>query len=131
VCTRQMNTGDGVRDVPYDAWKIYPILHFDAPWEQHTMGHLALDVRLIRADEACLEQLEKHRDLTTIFPFVFDPQVSVVHWLLGLRVPQAVDHVPSTDVGFSFAKKVEDAIATSFVACLKILRSTPAVCPLS
>jgi len=131
VCTRQMNTRDGVRDVPYDAWKIYPILHFDAPWEQHTMGHLALDVRLIRADEACLEQLEKHRDLTTIFPFVFDPQVSVVHWLLGLRVPQAVDHVPSTDVGFSFAKKVEDAIATSFVACLKILRSTPAVCPLS
>lgn len=131
MCTRQMNTGDAVRDVPYDVWKIYPILHFDAPWQQHTMGHLALDVRLIRADDACLEQLEKHRDLSSVLPFVFDPEAGVVRWLLALRVPQAVDHVPSNDVGFSFAEKVEDAIAASFVACLKILRSTAAVCLLS
>jgi hypothetical protein len=126
-----MNTPDGMCDVPYDAWKVYPILHLDAPWQQLRIEHLALDVRLIWADDACLEQLEKHRDLSTVFPWVFDPKVGVVRWLLALRVPQAVDHVPSTDVGFSFAEKVEDAIAGSFVACLKILRSTRAVCPLS
>ena len=96
------------------------------------MRHLALDVRLIRADDTCLGQLKDHCDgAPLVDDWLFDPKCSVVRWLLALRVPQAHDHVPSQDIGFSFTDRVEDAIVASFVACLKVLRSTPAICPLS
>jgi len=119
-------------EVPPDTWRIYPIFHFDAPWQPETMRHLALDVRLIRADDTCLGQLKYYCSGSPLVDeWLFDPKCSAVRWLLALRVPQAHDHVPAQDIGFSFTDRVEDAIVASFVACLKVLRSTPAICPLS
>jgi hypothetical protein len=126
---RKTHTG---LELPDDTWRLYPIFHFDAPWEHDTMRHLALDVRLIRADDACLGQLKDHLNgAPLVDDWLFDPKYSAVRWLLALRVPQAHDHVPAQDIGFSFTDRVEDAIVASFVACLKVLRSTPAICPLS
>lgn len=127
-----MKKMDDGTEVPPDTWSVYPIFHFDAPWEHDTLGHLALDVRLIRADDACLGQLKDHLSgAPLVDDWLFDPKYSAVRWLLALRVPQAHDHVPAQDIGFSFTDRVEDAIVASFVACLKVLRSTPAICPLS
>jgi hypothetical protein len=125
---RKTHTG---LELPDDTWRLYPIFHFDAPWEQGILRPLALDVRLIRADDTCLGQLKEHCDGVDVWYWMFDPRGGVVRWLLALRVPQASDHVPAQDMGFSFVERVEDAIAASFLACLKVLRSTPAVCPLS
>jgi hypothetical protein len=121
-------------ELPDDTWRIYPIFHFDAPWEHQRIGHLALDVRLIPADDSCLRQLKEHCDESLVSDsknWFFDPEHGIVHWLLALRVPEGIDHVPVQDIGFSFTERVEDAIATSFLVCLKVLHSTPAICPIS
>jgi hypothetical protein len=75
---------------------------------------------------------EKARgDAPLVWKWVYDPEVGAIGWLLGLRVPDAAEYVPPTGTGLSFCERVEDAIADSFLACLKVLRSTPTICPIS
>jgi len=119
-------------ELPSDTWSIYPLFHFEAMWRSAPRS-LDLDVRLIRADKACLTQMaEKDQgDAPFMGDWVYDPEVGAIGWLLALRVPGAAEHVPPTDTGLSFCERVEDAIAGSFLACLKVVRSTPTICPIS
>jgi len=116
-------------ELPSDTWSIYPLFHFEAMWRSAPRS-LDLDVRLIRADKACLTQMaEKDQgDAPFMGDWVYDPEVGAIRWVLALRVPSAAEHVPTTDTGVSFCEHVEEAIVTSFLTSLKILRSTPATC---
>jgi hypothetical protein len=125
------NTDD---ETPMYPWTIYPIFHLKADWISEEPEHFDLDIQLIRADDGTLKRLaEKVGEgaYPLIFPNSFDPQYGAVRWLLAVRTPESSQDMSSERIGFSFKDKLESAICNSFLTCLKVVRSTAAVCPIS
>jgi hypothetical protein len=112
-------------------WRVYPLLYFDALWTK-PLHFFDLDVRLQRADEVLLRQLnQKPYDAPLFFPWeFFDPEKPRAEWVLVVHLPFTSQHVPPEDIGLSFQTDVADTIAESFRTCLKVVRSTQAVCPI-
>jgi hypothetical protein len=66
-----------------------------------------------------------------LFPSHFDPEVTGLRWILAVRSPPGTPDLGKEHFGFSFRERVMDAIATSFVLCLKVVRSTKATCSIA
>jgi len=155
---RTMNTRTaGSVEVPHDAWSIYPLVYLDAEWSisepqgfdiennadglgpevatrvpvAHEAKHCAAEVRLMKADESLLGQLEEYRDLSTVLEGCFDKEYGKVQWIIALRMAEVCQPVPEGEIGVSWPERVEAAIISSFLLCLKVVCSTPALCPVS
>ena len=125
------NTDNGTSTHP---WTVYPIFHLEANWISEEPEYFDLDIQLIRADDGTLKRLAEEVGegaYPLIFPGSFDPKYGDVRWLLAVRTPQSSQTVSSERLGISFKDKIEDAICHSFLTCLKVVRSTAAVCPIS
>ena len=105
-------------------------MYLEANLGVNIIGHFALGVRLIRADEVTLKTMrEGVAQHSPKFPgeYVFE---SDVQWLLALPTPKTPDHVPVVETGVSLRERVERAIVDSFVLCLRLTRQTAVICPI-
>jgi len=113
-----------------DVWSVYPLLHLQEDWTTAKQHFFEPDVRLIRADKPLLQELREIEVGPLARPGVlFDDEKPKVRWLLAVRVPEGIQHVSVQDVGIDFEEWVEGAVVDSFLACLNVVRSTPATAP--
>ena len=54
-----------------------------------------------------------------------------VQWLLAIRLPRATEHLPPSKIGISFIDRVERSIISTLLTCLRLIRPTKAICPVS
>jgi len=50
-------------------------------------------------------------------------------WFLAMYRPEVTEHVPVNEIGISFVDSLQRAIVESFLMCLRLVRSTAAICP--
>ncbi|GEM_PF-3396237 len=111
-----------------ELWSVWPLIYFDPQWSGSVYDCFGLGVKLVRADSDALIAMKEIVGPNARYPgqFVFD---SDVHWLLAIPVGKEFEYVKSSQIGMSTREEVACALASTFVLGLRLLRQTPAVCP--
>jgi hypothetical protein len=111
-----------------ELWSVWPLIYFDPQWSGSAYDCFGLGVKLVRAGSDALDAMKRSVGPNARFPghYVFD---SDVHWLLAIPVGKEFEYVESSRIEVSTREEVACALASTFVLCLRLLRQTPAVCP--
>jgi hypothetical protein len=106
---------------------IWPILYFKADWPSKS-DDLGLGIRIIKADKELLEaewgEESTYYGWKTVTDFYENTK-----WFLTMPLPKPAEHVSFEKIGMSFEQELTQAIANSFLMCLRLIRQTAAICP--
>ena len=110
---------------------IWPILYFKADWPSKSYN-FDLGVRLIKADKKMLEDVTDpgtdnncwNANENGRLNFLFNTDWFLTIYPLGLT-----EHISANKIGMSFIDSLQDGIIQSFLMCLRLVRSTAAICP--
>lgn len=69
--------------------------------------------------------------MSTVLEGCFDKEYGKVQWIIALRMAEVCQPVPEWQIGIVWPERVEAAIINSFLLSLKVVCSTPALCPVS
>lgn len=110
-----------------EPWSVWPLIYFDPQWSGSVYDCFGLGVKLVRADSDALNAMKKLVG-NARFPggYVFD---SDVNWLLAIPVGEEFEYADSLQTGVSTREEVARALASTFLLCLRLVRPTPAICP--
>ena len=110
--------------------RIWPILYFKADWPAET-HNFAFDVRLIRVSEEILDIVsDETTEACASNNSAMCNFLKNTEWFLSLPVAKPTEHVSSNEIGIAFEKQLQEAIAESFLMCLRLTRQTAAICSL-
>jgi hypothetical protein len=123
---------------------IWPILYFEVDWPLKSYK-FDLGVQLIKADKTLLEEIT---DVDSdYFMNSLDAAFNTrnnTKWFLAMRRPEVTEHIPTSvidrgafidiqgpesEIGVSFIDSFQSAMVESFLMCLRLARSTAAICP--
>jgi len=108
---------------------IWPVLYFEADWPSKSYK-FDLGVQLIKADKTTLEDIagiDSPAYMTNISGF--DHIHQNTQWFLKIHRPEVYEHISVNEIGMSFVGSLQNSIIESFLMCLKLIRSTEAICP--
>ena len=110
---------------------IWPILYFQAQWPSKSYD-FELGIRLVKADKTLLQEttdcgVDNNCWLSNIEGA--DNMLNNTEWFLCMQPPEVTEHIPISEIGMSFADGIQQSIIESFLMCLQLVRSTPAICP--
>jgi hypothetical protein len=110
-------------------WSFYPLIHLSADWTHDFHDDFELDVRVVRADADVLRTMQGIVQADSPkFPgeYVFEHDVQ---WLLAIHLGDVEEHVNIYEIGMSFVDRIEETLVETFLACLRMIRQTPVICP--
>ena len=110
---------------------IWPVLYFKADWPSKSYN-FDLDVQLIKADKKLLKDVTDsgidnncwNANESGRLNFLFNTDWFLTIHLLGLN-----EHISANKIGMSFINSLHQGIIQSFLMCLRLVRSTAAICP--
>lgn len=108
---------------------IWPILYFKADWPSKSYN-FDLGVQLIKADKPILEKIADFdnncwgANEPGRMNFLFNTD-----WFLTIHPLGLTEHISANKIGMSFINSLQRSIVESFLMCLKLVRSTAAICP--
>lgn len=111
--------------------KIWPVLYFEADWPSKSHS-FDLGVQLIKAEKETLDEITEWDGDNNCWLSNIEGADNMRHgteWFLGMHRPEVIDHVPVQEIGMSFGDRYQRAVVKSFLMCLKLVRSTAAICP--
>jgi len=111
--------------------KIWPILYLEADWPSKSYT-FDLGVQLIKADKKMLEDVTEpgadnncwNANESGRLNFLFNTD-----WFLTIHPLGLTEHISANKIGMSFINSLQEAIIQSFLMCLRLARSTAAICP--
>ncbi len=110
---------------------LWPILYFKADWPSKSYN-FDLGVKLIKADKTTLDEITEWSSDNNCWLSNIQGADNMRYntdWFLAMHPPEVTEHVSVKEIGISFVDSVQKAIVESFLMCLRLVRSTPAICP--
>lgn len=110
---------------------IWPVLYFKADWPSKSYS-FDLGVQLIKADKKMLEDVTDpgadnncwNANESGRLNFLFNTD-----WFLTIHPLGLTEHISASKIGMSFINSLQEGIIQSFLLCLRLVRSTAAICP--
>jgi len=118
-----------------DSWTIFPLLYLRANWSQKVYKHFGLDIQLIKADQETKSTMWETMQPAPAYAPCGKTEEGImyldVQWLVAIRLPRATEHLPPSKIGISFIDRVERSIISTLLTCLRLIRPTKVICPVS
>jgi hypothetical protein len=108
---------------------VWPILYFKADWPSKSYK-FDLGVQLIKTDQNMLREITDYSNNCWLSNTQgADNMRDNTSWFLVIHRPEVYEHISVSEIGMSFVGSLHNSIIESFLMCLKLIRSTEAICP--